>query len=316
MIVSLLVWDTPYIAAIEKVLGEKITECRTKESALRALPEAEIVILLGGGGLQLDHELLSVSKKLRLVLSISAGMEKLPLPALHDRNIAVCNTKGAHAVTMAEFVLGGMLAFSHHFPTFIKNQAQAHWQSIFAGDDLEGQTVCIIGAGAIGSEIGKKAKAFDMNVIGIKRHPAPLLYFDEIWSLSRLHEALRLADYVVLITPLTPDTFHLMGAEEFACMKKFAVFINISRGDTVDEAALIYALQEKKIAGAFLDVFHTEPLPKESPLWAMENVFVAPHNAGPSNNSERRVTQVLIDNIVRLRNGQELINQVKKDEMY
>lgn len=316
MIVSLLIWDTPYIAAIEKFLGEKIVECRTKAAALKALPEAEIVLLMGGGGLCLDAEMLDASKKLKLVLSVSAGIEKLPLQALHQRQIAVCNTKGAHAVTIAEFVLGGMLAMSHHFPTFIKNQSASHWQSFFSGDDLEGQTLCVIGAGAIGSEIGKKAKAFDMKVLGLKRHPEPIAHFDAVWGIDRLPEALRLADYVVLIAPLTPDTYHIMGAAEFKQMKKTAIFINVSRGDTVDEEALINALQDAQIAGAFLDVFHTEPLPKQSPLWAMDNVFVAPHNAGPSANSERKLTQVLCDNIVRLRNGQPLINQVKHGALY
>lgn len=316
MIVSLLIWDTPYIPAIEKSLGEKITECRTKEAALAALPEAEVVIVMGGGGLQLDDDMLAVSNKLKLVLSISAGMEKLPLQALHARDIAICNTKGAQSVTMAEFVLGGMLAMSHHFPMFIKNQQKAHWQTIFAGDDLEGQTLCVIGAGAIGSAIGKKAKAFDMQVLGIKRHPGPVDYFDEVLGLDRLHETLGRADYVVMVTPLTPDTYHMMGAEEFKSMKPSAVFINVARGDTVDEAAMILALQEKQIAGAFLDVFHTEPLPKDNPLWTMDNVFVAPHNAGLSTNCERKLLEMLCDNIVRLRNGQALINQVINGELY
>lgn len=316
MIVSLLVWDTPHISGIEKALGEKITECRSKEAALTVLPEADIVIVMGGGGLQLDEDMLAVSKKLRLVLSISAGIEKIPLQALHDRGIAVCNTKGAHAVTIAEYVLGGMLAFSHHFPMFIRNQQKAHWQCVFTGDDLDGQTLLVIGAGAIGSEIGKKAKAFDMKVIGIRRRPCPLDYFDEVWGLDRLHEALRLADHVVLITPLTPDTYHLMGAEEFNCMKPSAIFINVSRGDTVDEAALYEALRDKIIAGAFLDVFHTEPLPKDHPLWALDTVIIAPHNAGPSNNSERKLIKILCDNIIRLRSGQPLVNQVGKNELY
>jgi phosphoglycerate dehydrogenase-like enzyme len=199
---------------------------------------------------------------------------------------------------------------SHHFPSYIRNQEKAQWRTIFSGDDLEGRTLCIIGAGSIGTEIGKKAKAFDMRVIGLKRHPEPLESFDEVWGIDRLDEALPLSDYVVLITPLTPETHHLMGAEEFRAMKDTAVFINVSRGDTVDEQALISALEQKEIAGAVLDVFHTEPLPKESPLWAMENVMVTPHNAGPSTNSEQKTIRLLSDNIARFRNGRELINKI------
>jgi D-2-hydroxyacid dehydrogenase (NADP+) len=312
MIVSLIIWNTPYIPAIENFLGEKITECRTKEEAMSMLPEAEIAIVMGGAGLTIDEDMLNAGKKLKLILSVSAGVEKLPLKQLHDRGIAVCNSKGAHAVTIAEFVLGGMLAMSHHFPAFMRNQANAQWRTFFSGDDLEGQTLCVIGAGSIGSEIGKKAKAFDMRVLGLKRKPEPLEYFDEVWGIERLHEALGQSDYVALITPLTPETYHLMGVEEFRVMKDTSVFMNVSRGDTVDEAALINALKRKQIAGAFLDVFHTEPLPKESPLWTMENVVVTPHNAGPSTNSERKTVKLLCDNIIRFRQGRELVNKVQE----
>jgi D-2-hydroxyacid dehydrogenase (NADP+) len=316
MIVSLLIWEPPCIPAIEEAVGEKITQCRTKEAAMQALPEADIVILMGGGGLLLDAEMLSVSKKLKLVLSVSAGMEKLPMRLLHERNIAVCNTKGVHAGTIAEYVVGGMLAISHHFPAFIRNQDKAEWTPVFSFDDIGGQTLCVIGAGAIGSEIGKKAKAMDMKVIGLKRHPEPIAHFDAVWGIDRLHEALSLADFAVLITPLTKETYHLMGAAEFSIMKSTAVFINVSRGDTADEAALIGALREKRIAAALLDVFHTEPLAKDSPLWTMDNVLITPHNAALSANSDRKLTRTLCDNINRLRRGQELINQVKKGEMY
>jgi D-2-hydroxyacid dehydrogenase (NADP+) len=315
MIVSLLIWDTPYIKAIEDSLGEKITECRTREAALKMLPEADIIITLGGAPL-LTEELLAVCSKLKLVLSVSAGVEKLPLKALHERGVAVCNTKGAHAVTIAEFVLGGMLAFAHHFPMFYRNQTTSRWKTVFAGDDLEGQTLLVVGTGAIGREIGKKAKAFDMTVLGLRRHPAPEEYFDEVHALPALHDLLPRADYVVLAAPLTDGTYHLMGAEEFRRMKSSAVFINISRGDTADEEALIAALREKRIGGAVLDVFHTEPLPEQSPLWALENVLVTPHNAGPSYNSERKTVEILCDAIARFRKGEPLPNQIKKGEMY
>lgn len=124
------------------------------------------------------------------------------------------------------------------------------------------------------------------------------------------------ADYVVLATPLTPDTRQLMGAEEFRKMKASAVFINISRGDTVDEAALLQALREKQITGAVLDVFHEEPLPADHPFWKMENVLVTPHSAGISKNTLRKTIRLFHDNLIRFRQSQELINPIRGDQIY
>lgn len=316
MIVSLLNWENTYISTVEKFIGEKIVECHSRQEAIEVLPKAEIIITIGGVDMLFDEEMLEVCGNLRLLLSLSAGIEKLPLQALHSRGIAVCNTKGAHGVTISEYVLGGMLAVSHRYPPFIRNQGNSLWQPVFKGEDIEGQTLCIIGAGSIGKEIGKRAKAFEMEVIGLKRNPGPMKYFDQVWGIERLQEALGLADYAVLVTPLTQETRHLMGAEEFRIMKDTAVFINVSRGDTVDEEALVLALQGKQIAGAILDVFHIEPLPADSPLWKMENVLVTPHNAGLSDNSESKMLQLICDNIIRYRKGRKLINQIKENYSY
>jgi phosphoglycerate dehydrogenase-like enzyme len=315
MIISLLKWETTMIPAVEDFLGEKITECRTYEAALQAIPEADIVITTGGAPL-LTEELIAAAKNLKLVLSASAGVEKLPLKALHDRDIAVCNAKGAYSGAIAEFVVGGMLAWSHHFPMFIRNQINARWQSIFSGDNLEGKTLVVIGAGSIGQAIAKKAKALDMTVIGLRRRPEPTENFDEIHGNGDLRAVLPRADFAVLATPLTPETYHLMGAEEFRCMKPSAVFINIARGDACDEAALIEALQSKQIAGAILDVFSKEPLPPESPLWTFDNVIVTPHSSASSDSSGQKTIDYLRSNIVRFRKGEPLMNQIKKGEMY
>ena len=316
MIVSLLIWETPLIPAIERRIGEKITQCRTREEALRALPEADIVIVLGGGGLQIDDEMLHISPRLKLVLSISAGMEKLPLQALHDRDIAVCNAKGVHAASIAEYVVCAMLTTAHRFHKFYRQQTEAVWKSDFDCEDIGGKRLAVIGAGRIGGEIAQKAKALGMTVYGIKRHPEPTDNFDEMWGLDRQREALSLTDYAVMAAPLTPDTYHLMGRAEFDSMKASAVFINIARGDTVDEDALIAALQNETIAGAVLDVFHTEPLPPDSPLWTMDNVLVTPHSSGTTRSSEQKTLDIICGNIERFRNGQPLINQVQKGSAY
>ncbi len=316
MIVSLLIWETPYIPAMASCLGEEIVECRTKEAALEALPDADIAVVMGGGGLLLDDDLLDAAKKLKVVLSISAGIEKLPMLKLHERGIAVCNSKGAQAGSIAEFVLGAMLCVSHDFPLFMRNQQKSVWQTVFTGQDLDGKTLIIVGAGNIGQAVARRAKAFNMTVLGIKRRPAPLEHFDAVYATDALTDVLPRADYVVLTTPLTPDTYRLIGADAFDAMKPSAVFINVSRGDIVDESALISALQMKQIAGAVLDVFHTEPLPPGSPFWTMENVLVTPHSSGPTDNAERKTIELLCENVRRFQNGQPLLCQVEKGSYY
>ncbi len=320
MIVSLVHWKNRYIPALKELLCEKIYECRDRQEALRVLPDADIVITFGGGdgdyAIPIDGEMLAAAHGLRLVLSLSSGVEKLPMQALREKNVAVCNSRGAHGVSIAEYVLGGMLVMSHHFHQFLRSQEQSRWKPIVRGEDLEGGTLCVIGAGSIGREIARKAKAFDMNVIGIKRRPEPVCGFDRVWGADRLHEALALSDYVVMVAPLTSETYHMMGEAEFRRMKETAIFINVSRGDTVDESALIRALTEKTIAGAVLDVFHEEPLPPESPLWGMENVLVTPHCSGPTKNTQRKTIRLIYDNIVRYRQGGELINLFAENQTY
>ena len=309
MIVSLVYWkDNPFIPLLQNALDEEIVVCLSKEEALNALPQAEIVLTMGGS---LDAAMLRNAGKLKLVLSLSAGVEHLPLEELRRRGVRICNPKGSHAVSIAEYVLGGMLSVSHQFPAFLRNQEQTVWKMSSTAEDLEGKTLCVIGAGSIGQEIGKKAKAFDMNVIGLKRHPEPLAFFDEVWGNDRIGEALGLADYVVLVTPMTPETYHLMGKEQFQMMKETAIFINVSRGDTVDEDALISALKDHRIGGAVLDVFHREPLPQDSPLWSMGQALVTPHNSGLTGNTVRKVIEITRENIRRYREGRDLINQIE-----
>ncbi|MDF2590014.1 MAG: D-isomer specific 2-hydroxyacid dehydrogenase NAD-binding [Anaerocolumna sp.] len=312
MIVSLILGKSNYLYAFEEILGEKIIRCKDKQEALKVLSEAEIIITIGGGehAIPMDAEMVNAAEKLKWIFCVSAGFEKLPMKELHQKGVLVNNTSGVHAGTISEYVLGGMLAFSHHYNTFMKNQMKSVWYPILPSEDLDGKTICIIGAGKIGGEIGKKAKAFDMNVIGIKKHPETLPNFDQVVGTDKLPEVLEISDYVVLVTPLTDETYHLMGKDEFDKMKESAVFINVSRGDTVDEEALVSCLQGNQIRGAVLDVFHSEPLPKDNPLWNLDNVILTPHSAGISKNTTRKIIALFKENVNRYKNHQILINQI------
>lgn len=311
MIISLVYGQNKMLSILEEILGEKIYECRDKETALKYMPEAEIVITIGGGNfaLPMDEDLVKCAYKLKWVFSISAGVERLPIEELKSKGVIVNNTSGVHAGAIAEYVLGGLLMLSHHFHKYYKDQLQSIWGKSYSGENLEEKTMCIIGAGNIGKEIGKKAKAFDMNVIGLKRTPTPLMYFDQVLPMDKLEECLGIADYVVLVTPLTEETYHIMNESKFQLMKSSAVFVNVSRGDTVEESALISALQNKQIGGAVLDVFHEEPLADNSPLWNFENVIITPHASGISKNTTKRIIKMFRDSYNCYRNQEELPNQ-------
>jgi len=228
---------------------------------------------------------------------------------LKKKGVIINNTSGVHAGAIAEYVLGGLLMMSHHLHKYYKDQLHGIWGKVHSGENLEGKTMCIIGAGNIGREIGKKAKAFDMNVIGLKRTPEPLMYFDQVLPMEKLDETLGIADYVVLVTPLTEETYHLMNESRFQLMKSGGVFVNVSRGDTVEETALIKALQNKQIAGAVLDVFHEEPLAESSPLWSLDNVIITPHASGISRNTTNRIIGMFQKSYNCYRNREVLPNQ-------
>ncbi len=311
MVISLMYGQNKMLPILEEILGERIYVCQDKETALKYMAEAEIVITVGGGNfaLPMDEDLVMAAKNLKWVFSISAGVEKLPMEALKRKGVIINNTSGVHGGTIAEYVLGGLLMLSHHFHIYYKDQLEGVWGKIHAGENLEGKTMCIIGAGNIGREIGKKAKAFDMNVIGLKRNPEPLMYFDQILPMDKLDETLSIADYVVLVTPLTDETYHLMNESKFKLMKTSSVFVNVSRGDTVEESALIKAIQHKQIAGAVLDVFHEEPLAVSSPIWGLENVIITPHASGISKNTSQRIINMFKDSYNCYKNKEALPNQ-------
>lgn len=312
MIISLMYEPNKMLSIFQDILLEKVYECKDKEEAMKYIAQAEIVITVGGGNyaVPIDEDLLSQAHNLKWVFSISAGIEKLPIEKLKSRGILVNNTSGVHAGAIAEYVFGGLLMMSHHFHKYYKDQLNRVWGKSYSGDNLEGKTMCIIGTGNIGKEIGKKAKAFDMNVIGLKRKPQTLMYFDQVLSIDKLDESLSIADYVVLVTPLTEETYHLMNESKFQLMKNSAVFVNVSRGDTVDEKALIKALQNKQIAGALLDVFHEEPLAENSPLWNLDHVIITPHSSGISKNTSRRIVKMFEESYACYQNKKELPNQI------
>ena len=311
MIISLNNSKTAYIPVMEEMLGETIHEFCDRSETLKRLPEADIIVTFGGGqrSLPFDAEVLAACGNIKLVLSITAGMEDVPIEKLHEMGIKISSSRGAQGASIAEYVLACMLIMSHNYHFYFRNQMIRKWGPVTAGEDLAGKTLCVIGTGTIGTAVAQKAAANDMRIIGIDKYPQQLPVFDAVSGTDKLYEALAQSDYAVLAAPLTEETYHMMSEKEFSAMKETAVFINISRGGTADEAALINALQNRQIAGAVLDVFHEEPLAEDSPFWGMENVIVTPHASGPSKNTTQRVSRILCDNIMRFRSGEKITNE-------
>ena len=313
MIVSKVPLSQDLIDLVKRETGENIFTYKDEKEAMSHLPEAEILLSFG----DTDAQMLEQCKNLKWLYTFSAGVDRLPFDALKKKNILVSNASGIHARPMSEYVMSMILHFHHGIQACTRAQAEHKWAAPdFVKPHLSEQTLCVVGAGSIGQALGKLAKFFGMQVIGVKRTAQPLEYFDEVVATDGLNEALKKADYVAVITPLTEETYHLIDKEQFAAMKDSAVIVNISRGDTINEVAMIEALEKKQIAGAGLDVFHTEPLPKDSPLWDRENVVVTPHFSGHLPDYTTDALRLFIDNLRAYRAGSPLPTGVDLDRQY
>ncbi len=253
-----------------------------------------------------------VAPRLKWIQLTSAGADRLLNSGFIEGGVIVTTASGLHATPIGEFVLASMLMFAKGAPIYMRAQARHEW-SRFAPRELYGKTVGIVGFGHIGEEVGRLAKAFGCRVIATRRSAAERATSpnaDELLPASKLAHLLGESDFVVLSMPLTPQTRGMIGRAELHAMKASAVLVNIARGPVVDEAALIGALREGRIAGAALDVFEQEPLPPESPLWDMENVIVSPHISGGTEIYNQRVVEIFARNLRRYLAGEALENVV------
>lgn len=244
--------------------------------------------------------------RLRWLHSYSAGVDDPVFQRLRANGVLLTTSSGAAGVHIAQTAMLYLLALSRDMRGWLDAQQRRAWAPRPIGD-LQGERLGIVGLGPIGLALARLGNAFGMHVVGLRRTPRG----DEpcpAWPMARLHELLALADHVVLALPLTDETRRLIDSAALGCMKPSATFINVGRGELVDEAALTDALANRRIAGAALDVFETEPLPATSPLWTMPNVIVTPHNAALNANNDERATAIFIDNLGRYVAGQPLRN--------
>lgn len=223
--------------------------------------------------------------------------------------VTVTNAAGVAADMVAEYVLGAMLSFSLGLPGFAVHQRARQW-TVGKVEPVAGLTVLILGLGKSGQALARRAKAMEMTTLGVRAQPKPTSHVDEVHGSDRLPDLWGRADFIVCCLPLLETTRGLVGKEAFAAMKPTAVLVDVSRGGVVDEAALLAALGSGRIKGAALDVFTTEPLPADHPLWGYENVLVTPHCSSVYDGWEERSARMFVENLDRYRRGDVLANIV------
>jgi phosphoglycerate dehydrogenase-like enzyme len=265
-----------------------------------------------------------------------AGIDRhIDAPILQQPGIIATTLSGAHTPQMGEYVLMMMLALAHKLPEMLALKAKSDWPrdpfERFLPMELHGSTVGIVGYGSVGREVTRLLQPFGVTVLAAKRdamHPEDRGYTLDgmgdptgdlprrIYPFQALKSMIAECDFLVVTVPLTPETTGLIGAEELNALKPGAFIIDVSRGSVIDHIALIRALKDKKIAGAALDVYPEEPLPKDSPLWKFPNVILSPHIAGISHHYDQRAVALFSENLRRFLAGEVLHNQIDIEQSY
>lgn len=256
-----------------------------------------------------------VTPRLRWAQSCSSGIGHILNLNLLDDSVVLTNAAGVHANALAESVMAGMLLHAKRLPERMERQKQRRWEELHCAE-LRGQTICIIGTGHIGGATARLASAFGMRVIGVRRHPRATEHIDRCVAPEALRDALREADYVVIACPLTPETEGLLGPAEFAALKPGAYLLNVSRGKVVQEDALLAALADGMLGGAYLDAHAQEPLPHDHPFWDAPGVTVIPHDSHSSPLIGDNIVALFADNLRRYIDGMPLRNVVDRTRGY
>jgi phosphoglycerate dehydrogenase-like enzyme len=275
-------------------------------------------------GYRLDPEQIASAKKLGWIHVPAANVFGLDLALLRERGITLTNSRGLHAIPIAEHVIGMMIVFSRRFKECWDFQRRHHYgQKDLLGSspgitELRNKTAYILGLGSIGKEIARLCKAFGMRVLASKRRSsAHEENVDQLYVPENFREGLPQADYVVISMARTPGTEGLLGQEELSLLKKECVLINVARAAIIQQAPFIDALKKGKIRGAALDVYEQEPLPSGSELFKLKNVFLTPHIAGVNTHEHwDRMFALFVENVRRFINGETLLNQVDLETGY
>jgi phosphoglycerate dehydrogenase-like enzyme len=332
---KLVIHPSVEAARLEKIVAAagpmQVVNAATEAEAVAAMPDADAVFG------KVTPAMLAAAGRLRWVQTATASLEHYVFPALVAHPCTLTNMRGLFSDNIADQVMGYVICFARNLHLYVRNQMAAKWAPVGgeaervgfatgpahvtaidrAHKHLADLTLGVVGLGAIGAEIARRALAFSMRVVAVDpvREAAPE-GVAELWRPERLPELLGQSDFVVIAAPHTPRTEKLFRRPQFRQMKRDGYLINIGRGAIVDLANLVAALEAKEIAGAALDVFEQEPLPADHPLWRFENVILTPHVAGYSPRIAERHLALLLDNVRRFVAGEPLRNVVNKAEWF
>ncbi|WEG12264.1 D-2-hydroxyacid dehydrogenase [Pullulanibacillus sp. KACC 23026] len=282
--------------------------------AEKTLPEADIFLTYGE---DLKEEHLETMSKLKWIMVISAGLEKMPLQKIKEMGVFVTNARGIHRIPMAEYTFTTLLSVAKQTKVWFEHQKQSKWDRSVRMEELFRETITVIGPGAIGSEIARLAKAFGMKTIGVNRSGQSVEFIDDVYKMSDLNKACATSKYVISILPDTKETKGLLDSAFFCALRPDAVFVNIGRGKTVIQADLLKALQNDELGHAILDVFEEEPLPEDHPFWKMDNVTITPHFSSVTARYQPRALEIFKENMrIFLENGENYINLIDLDRGY
>jgi len=256
------------------------------------------------------------SCNLKWVQLHTAGVDYVDLNAMKEKNIILTNSSGIHGRVIAESVFGMLLSYIRGIGQSIKDQSLKKWRFPNHFMKLENSTMMIVGAGRIGVEVAQVAKAFHMKTIGVNRTGKAVEHMDVIIKQSEVRDYIPEADVVVNILPLTDQTTYFFNKSVFSRMKRSAVFINVGRGKSVNTKELIESLDEGKLAFAALDVFETEPLPEDSPLWEREDVLITPHISGLLPGYDDKAIAIFEENLKAFVEGKNMNNVINYEWNY
>lgn len=298
------------------VAGADVVFVDNDQDAVREVRDADVVFG------KITAEMLYNTERLRWIQAPVASMglptgEYYIFPELADSDVILTSMSGIYNDVVADHVFAFMTSFARCFPRLLLQQREHVWNRDVEFKVLAGQTMGIIGLGGIGTEVARRAVAFGMEVVATRAHPRKPKpsFVKKVWGPQELGNLLGESDFVVICLPHAPGTVRVISRDQLKEMKKTAYLINIGRGMNVDTEALVEALRNEQIAGAGLDVFEPpEPLPREHPLWNMDNVIITPHCAARPTPPERRV-RVFLENFNRFVAGEELLNVIDKTEM-
>lgn len=275
----------------------------TKDQLLREISDADGVISMA-----LKKEQIEAAKQLKWIQSLTAGVDAYPLEYIEQRNITLTTGRGIHKIHMTEYAISMMIIAARRIDKMILNQQNKRWDSHIPQNEISGKKLGIIGLGSIGQGIAEIASVLGMEVYGIKNTPAEIEGVKKVFDMSGMDFIAKNCDYIISLLPHTKETDQIIDNKFFNLMKEDAVFINMGRGKTVNQEHLIQALNNNKFGLCISDVFETEPLPENNPLWEMNNIIITPHICGPHVEYMAKAYRIVKVNMDNFTNGKALDN--------